>query len=354
MMKRLGWEVFSKKREFLMGFSIWLILVFHLCENYKLLKVLPGNSFLGNIAKNFIINPIVWIGACGVELFLFISGIGLYYSYTKNGDTVRFWSRNFKKIIIKYVIIAVPYLIWLDFFFTNRGLKGFLLDLSLSTSLLPVNRQCWYVTLIPLLYLLFPFLYRLRRYNIKLFMFVWFIFVVFPWVLQCTNVKLFNYTQVALTRIPIFILGVYCGKFAYNKEYIKYFPFVIICGVVLTKCLYQVQKIYGLRTTVMLRYEKTFVVLFLLMIIVWIIDNYRLKRIEQCMLFLAPYTLELYLVHVDIRRVFFKYHLYGLDLLTVSLYNLLIVVLSIPMAILAHKAASILLNKGLKRYEEIA
>ena len=146
-----------------MGFAIAFIMLFHWCENFGiLLGDIKCSTIIGRGAL-YAVDAMTWIGACGVEVFLFLSGIGLYFSYTRNPDIKAFYIKRLIAIIIPYLVIAIPYQIWQNFIYTDRGILWFFADLSLVTTFTPFNRQGWYVALILVLYIAFPFFYWFMR-----------------------------------------------------------------------------------------------------------------------------------------------------------------------------------------------
>lgn len=90
-----GWGLLSKYRVELMGFStIWIIL-FH---GYRNNMIFPG--------KLNILNFIFSKGDCGVEIFLLLSGLGLYYSFSKNPDLSCFYKNRIKRVILPYLLVS--------------------------------------------------------------------------------------------------------------------------------------------------------------------------------------------------------------------------------------------------------
>ena len=83
----MTYDLFSKHRSKIMAVSIIMIIIFHYFEDVTL--YLNGNIF----SK-------VWmrlVGSFGVEIFLFLSGMGLYFSYTKNRNIKLFYKKDISK-----------------------------------------------------------------------------------------------------------------------------------------------------------------------------------------------------------------------------------------------------------------
>ncbi len=72
---KLNWGLFSEHRQALMGGAILCIMLYH--------------SFQG--ASDGTISRIFVTGKIGVEFFLIISGVGLYFSLSKDSNLKRFY-----------------------------------------------------------------------------------------------------------------------------------------------------------------------------------------------------------------------------------------------------------------------
>ena len=85
------WNLISKFRLELMGFATIWVMLFHFRANME-------------------IAPIDWlssVGYGGVDIFLYLSGFGLYYGYSKNENRRIFYIRRFMRIYPIYLIIIV-------------------------------------------------------------------------------------------------------------------------------------------------------------------------------------------------------------------------------------------------------
>ena len=91
---KLHYGLISKYRALLMGVAILLILFCHLDVSQSHHSV--EHTRLAGILQT---------GSVGVDIFLFLSGIGLYYSYTKN--KLPYWTFEKKRLlrIIPYYLI---------------------------------------------------------------------------------------------------------------------------------------------------------------------------------------------------------------------------------------------------------
>ncbi|AZK43498.1 DUF1624 domain-containing protein [Erysipelothrix piscisicarius] len=96
----LTWGMFSEYRDQLYGFTIIWIIVFHIWE-----------SFPKQISYNWTIINIIKRGNMGVDLFLILSGVSLYYSMKKNPNQSlqAFYKRRFSRLCKIYIFVAIPF-----------------------------------------------------------------------------------------------------------------------------------------------------------------------------------------------------------------------------------------------------
>ena len=180
----------STYRSELMGWSIIWVMMLH----FRFITLKP----LGFIAQ---------YGFAGVEIFLFVSGMGLYYSLQKHLSIGAFYLKRIKRIFPTYYLIGIiaSLLLYNDtlwsFFFRCTTI-GFWTGGPFFT---------WYIPSIVMLYLFAPVIYyHLLRNRILTgiicFSIIFFSFFVAKDHLLSRDHYFFFY------RIPAFIGGMYCGK----------------------------------------------------------------------------------------------------------------------------------------------
>lgn len=203
----------SKYRSVLMGAAILMTMFCHLdvAQSHNGIAVSRLASFLHTFTV-------------GVDIFLFLSGIGLYYSYTRRPlKYLAFEKRRIMRIVPSYLIIAgVTYVIF-DIFIRHQGLKRVLMDLSFASWPLVCSTRYWYILASVVFYLLFPLAYRLihggknRLLPLLVFCAVWW----FAGETVCLKFPGLYTFRLAIARLPIFLIGVYCGKLADQNAPVK-------------------------------------------------------------------------------------------------------------------------------------
>lgn len=208
-MKNNDCYLISKYRSVLMGIAILMIMFCHfdVAQSHHDIPV----NFIARTFHTFTV---------GVDIFLFLSGVGLYYSFTKKKTTyIDFQKKRIVRLFPLYFVIAgITYFIS-DLIINNLDIGKFLRDLFFVSWFTDASTRYWYILAIAIFYLAFPFLYKYIHGGsngfIKtiLFSICWFIAVE---TICCFVPEVFIF-RIALERLPIFIFGIYCGKLSYNR-----------------------------------------------------------------------------------------------------------------------------------------
>ncbi|MFR1687463.1 MAG: acyltransferase family protein [Massilimicrobiota timonensis] len=287
----MNWNLVSKYRSHLMGFSILFIVLFHFCEMIGTHKELVE-------AWQLHLYQFGRYGYIGVEIFLFVSGIGCFFSYKKNPDILQFYKKRFIKILPTYCMVAIPFWIIFDVFILNKP-NSFFIDF-LGISFFNDVRVFWYVFLILGLYFIHPLLYN-YLYNIKGSVFLKFLFLEvlllgFIGWLSIAHTHFFDITEVALTRIPIYIFGVYCGHLVYNKESI---PMLIVILFILTLFVLPLNA----EKTYLMRVFNSLQSIGIIFICTFVFEYILPRFVNSILCFIGKYSFEIYLGHVAIRKI---------------------------------------------------
>ena len=213
-------QYLSDYRTELMGWSIIWIMMLHFTFN----QILP----LGFIAQ---------YGYAGVDIFMFVSGLGLFFSLEKDSELVHFYKKRFLRIFPTYYVLGI----FGSIFLYNDNLWQYLFRYSTIGFWNNSLYAEWYIPSIVTLYLFAPFIKKL--FDKHLF-----------YIIIAINVSLLfvSYYIVAeeyvtkgeahfflLYRIPAFIFGMFCGYGLKNNISGKIFTFVLLIGIPLFLLLYR-------------------------------------------------------------------------------------------------------------------
>ena len=198
----INWNDLSKYRAPLMGFAMIIVMLFHV--------PLPRSSMFYGLMR---------CGNNGVDMFLFLSGIGLWYSWTKNEQNPSlggFYYRRFLRLYPAWLIMASLYYIpqyWPHGGGYSPNLFHLIANILVGWSFWRVDDLTfWFVPAIMALYLVAPFYMRLIRRHpewrwLPVGMMVWY-FLVRDWPALWKSV---GYVEIFWSRIPVFLLGINAG-----------------------------------------------------------------------------------------------------------------------------------------------
>ena len=303
-MKKNTFKILSDYRSFLMGIAIISIIIFHVtedCHNYHYM-------FNGVIKLYY-----NYISAVGVDIFLLLSGLGLLYSMKKNDNIKEFYKKRYLKILIPYLVVAIPALIQFCIAY-NQDISYFFKELSFINVFLIGTRKYWYVVFICICYFIFPILFKYINKSkdtdevVTKVLLLTTIITLFTFIFQSSNPVLFKRINLMLVRFFPFFLGMLFGYLSYNKKKIETTDYMMmvmgIPFILLVRTSSVILKTYG-------RFLSITACCFLLVLLLNKIDKYKviafLKRIVE---WFGKYSFEIYLIHVSIRRVFASYKWY--------------------------------------------
>lgn len=215
----------SKYRSAIMGVAILWVMLYHI----------PAK---GGIP---IITQILEVGYGGVDIFLFLSGFGLYFSLsTKDTSLSQYYKKRFFRILPEFWIFLIfDYIITMDFSF-----RSFVELLYKSTTIgywIPgTPYELWYVSSILLFYAIFPFYFRIfKRKGILVPLFaiiLGFILIVayaIIMVVEFENKNVGGLIILTISRIPVFFIGTIFGYIVKDNIYIAPLNKIKVIAIVL-------------------------------------------------------------------------------------------------------------------------
>lgn len=189
----------SRYRAEQMGAAMLFVILFHVALD-------RGDPFYG----------LRRCGNVGVDIFLFLSGVGLWFSWTKTPDVKHFYRRRLLRILPTWLVVATAFYLP-DYLGPRRYSTSFadlIGDITVNWDFwLHDELTFWYVPAIMLLYMLAPWYMRLIQRHpvyrwLPLLMVVWCVMV--EWVLPIHRAV--GHLEIFWSRVPIFFIGVNCGE----------------------------------------------------------------------------------------------------------------------------------------------
>ena len=304
--KKLQLDIVSKYRSQIYGFAaIWVVL--HHAFDFHVFQL----ESLGTFGQ-FINKACMW-GNMSVDIFLFLSGISLYFAWEKNKDYGRFFKSRLKRIIPAFLLIVGPCAFYVFVLRPEGHVNDFFLIMSTMSLWFNGGRFCpWYVSGILLFYILYPAIHEFihsgnNKNNKKSFvryiiamLFTYYVILGF----HAYNESYYQMIELVLCRLPIFITGCYMGKFVKEKKEIsaKWWLPIIVMAIIYGVLRVKSDPYWYFRLPFIL---GAFSFTFILAYIFKAIDNIRSKAGKAINKFFdktGEISFEFYLTHV----MFFK------------------------------------------------
>ena len=161
-------------------------------------------------------------GNVGVDIFLFLSGVGLWFSWVKTPDMRRFYRRRLLRIVPTWLVVAIAFYLpdYLGARRFSRSIVDLIGDLTINWDFwLHDELTFWYVPAIMALYLVAPWYMRLVQSRpiyrwLPLLMVVWCVMV--QWVLPIHHAV--GHLEIFWSRVPIFFIGINFGELVRTRR----------------------------------------------------------------------------------------------------------------------------------------
>ena len=281
----------SRYRGELMGTAMLFVILFHVG--------LPREDAFFGLRR---------MGNIGVDIFLFLSGMGLWFSWTKQPSFRHFYLRRFLRIIPAWLLIASLYYIpdYLNLEITgHRGHSTNFIDLIGDITInwdfwLHDELTFWYIPAIMFLYLVSPLYMSL---IIKHPIYRWLPVMMIMWCILVQYVtpihEAVGHLEIFWSRIPIFFIGINIAAAVKRKQTIEsssIWMIGITFIITLASCIFLEQVKHGqfpLFLERMLYIPLTITAIILLNSIF----SHTPKSINKALTLFGTLSLELYLIH---------------------------------------------------------
>ena len=325
----------SEKRTFDLS-----ILTSHRQELYGVatLWIITFHSYLCNVYFPTVIGNLITYGNMGCEVFLFLSGICLYFSYRGNEQYAPFIKRRLIRLYVPIMLICVWY--WLYLLIksgVSLGSFGTLVANFLTLSLwITGDSQIWFVSLLLVVYLLYPLVYRFmfcgKHTNIAAVLLL-VLSVGLALLLKAVAPGFYSRTEVALTRLPVFLIGCWFGQAVYTR---KLFPRWVIIPCAVTFCgvigVLNADVLHGICR----RYFYLFGGIALTFVLAWLFNRIAWHPLHAVFSFFGNMSLELYLWNIILIRLYRATPFYDTQHPSAVEY-LLLLVLNILLAYISYR-----------------
>lgn len=300
----------STYRSELMGWSIMWIMMLH----FTFTQIKP----LGFLAQ---------YGFAGVDIFMLVSGFGLYFSLEKNSHIISFYKKRFLRIFPTYYILGI----FASILLYHDTILTYLFRYTTIGFWTGGVYSAWYIPSIVFLYLCTPFIKKL--YDHKLLIII---------ILICVLCLITSYILVAndyipksephfflLCRIPSFLFGMTCAYWVKNDIANKYYYFILLTGIPF--CIY----LYPLHHTIYNYKYLSLVFLLPLFAFIFVTISKYCHSINPIISKIGKASLEIYIIQGMI------FHAIGTGIITMSteyhdIISIFLMILSSSLGISAH------------------
>ncbi|SFO26792.1 Peptidoglycan/LPS O-acetylase OafA/YrhL, contains acyltransferase and SGNH-hydrolase domains [Pseudobutyrivibrio sp. UC1225] len=295
----IKWKNYLNHRNEIFGISALAIMLYHI-NKYV------GFNYLGPIGHA--ITRVFALGNAGVDVFLFLSALGLTFSNMGNG-IMNFYVRRARRILPVYFLISIPYFIVYDFVIYKQSLWLYFLDVfTISFWFKNELYPFWYMSFIVVAYLLFPLLIKMDKYtkHISTIIILFAALAVAPYM-HSSNDNILIFFEIAISRIPAFMLGILCGSIEKEKEF-SVWEIIIITSVVVIS-LVAIASNFIIAATY--RYVVAALGLASSFLLAVILSKMKNVYITNVLKFYGEMSLEIYLVHVGLFQILKFYNVWS-------------------------------------------
>ena len=319
-----------------------------------ILGVLIGHWFnlSGYPANNILFRAVKFIPLLVfTQGFLLLSGFGLFYSFSKNGNVESFYQRRFTRLFIPFIIMICPFLVYFLFVGDINGWQ-FLGRLSTISYWFECNYYgMWYIALSIVLYLLYPCLHRIMMFHdsywsvtiISLLLMI--VFVATTRITQSFAPEYYQVHSHAFNGAYMFVVGSYLAYLSKQEKVRQYIGGIILFLIFFISFL--LKRYDSLFDFFYGGLMKTVIFIPTICIIFEVVDRFKsILWIRRILEWLGTYTLEIYLFHLLFYCLLTNIHL-GLKLqpiYSISIAEIAALLLCVPI----NKGINMILNRSKK------
>lgn len=279
-----------------MGIGILDVLIWHMANCYQLEGL--SSQIFGTITRT-VFTP----------GFLFLSGFGIYYSYSNNSNKKEFYKRRLNRLVIPFwIMFSLIFL--LRWYFSGFGdFYYYLGTITTAYFWLPGKTfHYWYIAVILLFYIIYPFVHDFvfgkdeNKSKISIYIKILSIccFLVLLNILLGEYYPFYHEIELAIPKLPMLFIGMLTGYLA-KKQDLK-INLYYWCGIIAVI----VVSFYFMKANNKYFDQYYYIVdkLLTIPIIALILDYFSKKEfrifrsILSILCWFGMYTLELYVIHI--------------------------------------------------------
>lgn len=321
-------DLLSKHRNALMGFAMLWIMVFHI-------PVLSGIKLFDFIQS---------IGYGGVDIFLFLSGFGMYFAMLKYGNNLKtYYKKRFLRIMPEFwFVLVIVFILQMDY--SLDSFCNLIWDATTLRYWIGEPHPMWFISFIIVLYTIYPFYFKLfKKYGMR----VPVLFICIGLVIICVyayiavhfygNRIIGGLTIFSYARIPIFFIGSIFGYLAKEECNItlrmKDKALCLFCffiAIILLGCSLKFAQDYLCTCSL---FFLPFIVVTPVLCVILAICFEKIKYVDKLLAWIGTLSLELFMCHAYLFKPFYDYVVY----FGMPLACLLLFILSVLLAVILNR-----------------
>ncbi|MDO4159876.1 MAG: acyltransferase [Prevotellaceae bacterium] len=331
MKKQIELSDISRYRGELMGLAMIFVMLFHVW--------MPKSYFFYGLNR---------CGNVGVDMFLFLSGIGLWYSWCKNTSVKNFFWRRYIRIYPAWVLMAslfyIPNYLNVPGGGYSPDLLNLVLNILINWSFWRIDDLTfWFIPAIMMMYTFAPAYMNLIRRNpayrwLPVAAMVLAVMVqYYPPIHQSVG-----HVEIFFSRIPIFLIGINFGE--YVKEQKKFdgssiWLFLILFVMSLAMCI-EFEESWRGRFPLFLERMVYIPLTISGIVLLSLLLRHTPSFICRGLAFVGSVSLELYLIHIQFVLKYVKVYKLGYCLTALTM-----IAISLVLAWILHRGVGLLTKK---------
>lgn len=307
-----SFSLLSKHRNAIYGFAALWIVLFHYAD--------MGRKVAGFSPKLDTLWYTMQMGNIGVDIFLFLSGMGLYYSFLKDSRILRFYYKRIIRVVLPFILLCIPYMTYL--LASGRiTVSGYFYDITTIGYWTGKSEGTdpWYVPAVLALYLIYPLIYKIlfcreRGSFVRCLILLAVSVGVTLALWQFSRGYLYSHFDKLLPRVTVFILGCWCGKPIKEKK--SYTPWLLLLAMTVVFFAYPlytraILSPSGGPKTPWFRYYGSLTGVMMVFLLAVFFEIFSSIRLDRFFAFFGAFSLEIYLVHIEARNWYMHSAYYG-------------------------------------------
>lgn len=327
-----GTAALSLYRSHLMGFAMIAVMLFHVGQN----------------RHDTIAYCISRCGNVGVDMFLFLSGMGLWYSWTRlshdssfGTSLISFYKKRYIRIYPTWLAVACIFYIPI-YIKGGDTLTGTILNITINWDFWELDAwQFWFIPAIMMLYTAAPFymalISRHEEYRLLPVAAILLCILIQYWAPLHSAV---GHIEIFFSRIPIFLIGINAGRWVKEDRPINRPALWLIVLIFIMSAFCCVNFENGLRGRFPLFLERMVYIPLSISMMLLLCRMFAVlpRRINTIFTFIGAISLELYMVHIHYALAYIRPWQLGYWGTAAAMFAI-----AVPVAWLLHKAMAMIL-----------